>query len=343
MLGSTPALQRAAPLVHLAPLLAEKGVALDAVLAGTGISTNDIRPENFVPYAAVLEILDRAAALSGCEDIGLQIGFRQGLGTIGLAGEVMRHAATLGEALSDFAAFQITNSTGASVYLHRADDEVMWGYGVYDASHAASVQIHDLVLAAGSVLLAELTGGAVRAVELASMRPAPADIRPWLRLGAPIRFGQDRTCIFLTRAAAAFPLPTADQTVREAALAVIGPLVTKGSWGWAGRTQHAMRALLLEGRSRMPLVAHHLGIHPRTLSRALRREGTTFEQIKDDVRYAMARELLTLTSLPVGEIAETLDFATSSAFIHAFHRWSGTTPAEWREGIDRANGRTERG
>jgi len=54
------------------------------------------------------------------------------------------------------------------------------------------------------------------------------------------------------------------------------------------------------------------------------------EPIKDAVRFAAARELLSLTALPVGEVAMA-DFASPSAFIHAFRRWSGTAPGRWRE------------
>ncbi|MCH5376788.1 MAG: helix-turn-helix domain-containing protein, partial [Planctomycetes bacterium] len=62
------------------------------------------------------------------------------------------------------------------------------------------------------------------------------------------------------------------------------------------------------------------------------------ETIKDDVRFAVARELLSLTSLPIGDIATTLDFASPSAVIHAFQRWSGTSPTTWRQGQNAVHG-----
>lgn len=77
-------------------------------------------------------------------------------------------------------------------------------------------------------------------------------------------------------------------------------------------------------------MAAHLGTTPRTLRRALDAEGTTFEEIRDRVRFAMARELLDLTGLQAAHIALTLDFATPSAFVRAFRRWTGCTPSVWR-------------
>lgn len=324
------ALQRAAPLMQLAPLLAAAGVSLEDALDGTGLSVDDIGPDRFIPFAAFLEILERSATLSGNADIGLQLGRRLGLGVLGPVGDVMRHAATLGEALADFAAFQILNCTGAAVYLHRVGDEVMWGYGIYDSAHAASPVIHDAVIAVGSALIAELARGRVRPNEITLMRPAPADPAPWRSLGAPVRFGQARTCMFLSRSAMARPLTTADAGARDAALAKVASYLARAPWGWAGRTRHVLRTRLQDGPPTMPEVARHLDIDVRTLRRALAREGTGFAEIRDQVRSAVACELLSLTRLPVGDVAEIVDFATPSSFVHAFRRWTGTTPSAWR-------------
>ena len=78
-------------------------------------------------------------------------------------------------------------------------------------------------------------------------------------------------------------------------------------------------------------VAGRLGLHPRTLRRRLRQEGTSFEAIKDEVRYAAARELLMLGALDIADIAFTLDYASVSSFVHAFRRWSGMSPGRWRQ------------
>ena len=79
-------------------------------------------------------------------------------------------------------------------------------------------------------------------------------------------------------------------------------------------------------------VAERLGLHPRAMRRRLRGEGTTFEAIKDEVRYAAARELLMLGALGIADISFTLDYATASSFVHAFRRWSGESPGLWRKG-----------
>ena len=52
-----------------------------------------------------------------------------------------------------------------------------------------------------------------------------------------------------------------------------------------------LRPLLLAGSASHREVAAHLNIHPRTMGRRLEEENHTFEQLKDEVRLAVAREL----------------------------------------------------
>jgi AraC-like DNA-binding protein len=91
-----------------------------------------------------------------------------------------------------------------------------------------------------------------------------------------------------------------------------------------------MRGALCMGDVTMTALAAQLGMHAKTLERHLAKEQTNFETLRGEVRYVVARDLLDVTDLPVGEIALALSYATPSAFNHAFRRWSGTTPSDWR-------------
>ena len=254
----------------LPPLLAALGVDLEAVLAGTGIAAADFRPEAFVPFAACQTVLDRAAKLSGCDDLGLRLGRRQSLATLGPVGDVMRHAATLGEALNDFVTFQLGNSTGAAVYLLRSANDVVLGYGVYDSGGYVSPQLYDLVLAVGHTVIAELTEGAITADELWSIRTEPKDTKPYRGMAQrPILFGQSQTCLVYSAASMNYALPSANRAVRRELLAGLAARLSPKPWGMAARAKHALRSLMLQHKTTMPETARHLGVHPRTLRRAL--------------------------------------------------------------------------
>jgi AraC-like DNA-binding protein len=71
-------------------------------------------------------------------------------------------------------------------------------------------------------------------------------------------------------------------------------------------------------------------MHRRTLDRRLKTFAVNFQALNDEVRYEVARQLLDDTAIPVTAIAQSLHYNDTSAFTHAFRRWSGCSPTQWR-------------
>ena len=80
-------------------------------------------------------------------------------------------------------------------------------------------------------------------------------------------------------------------------------------------------------------VGEQLGIHPQTLRRRLSAEGTTFKEIKNQLRRDTALHFLGKQGLSIEEIAHRAGFSESSAFIRAFKVWTGVTPYTYRKGL----------
>ena len=78
--------------------------------------------------------------------------------------------------------------------------------------------------------------------------------------------------------------------------------------------------------------ARTLAVHPRTLQRRLRAEGTSFAAIVDEVRRRNAHRYLTGTDLPLTRISTLLGFAEQATFTRSCRRWWGTTPTAVRRG-----------
>ena len=81
---------------------------------------------------------------------------------------------------------------------------------------------------------------------------------------------------------------------------------------------------------RMSEISASLCMTTRTLRRRLVQEGVTFAELRDEVRVAMADELLTVPQLSIPQIAERLGYAEPTSFINAFKRWHGVTPHAFR-------------
>jgi AraC-like DNA-binding protein len=91
-----------------------------------------------------------------------------------------------------------------------------------------------------------------------------------------------------------------------------------------------LRIELVTTKSSSSAMARRLVMHRRTLNRHLKAEGTGFRTLVDAVRFAVARQLLSDTDIPLAEIAAALDFSEPAAFTRAFQRWSGRAPSSWR-------------
>jgi AraC-like DNA-binding protein len=304
---------------------------VEDVLIGTGLVPADLSPDRFFELSTILKVLDNAVERSGREDLGLLLGARNSVAVLGPLSQVVRAAPTLGEALSDLSTFQDRNTSAATTYLRRQGEDVFFGYGVHDPRPGVSAVTQDIVLAILNRIVTQLSRGAVRPREYLSMRPVPRNPGLWSTLGAEVRFGEAETGFYLSSEDMAFPLPTADRDERDRALDELLSQPALLAAEWTHRTRRALRALLLEGCSRMPEVALRLGVGPRSLRRALAREGTSFAEVRDAVRLAMARDLLSMSMLSIADLVLTLDFATPTTFIRAFRRWTGETPAAWRD------------
>lgn len=324
----SPALQRVGPLSQLPGVLARKGVSLEAVLEGLSLAAADLRPETQLPISTISTMLDRAAGHPGLEQIGLLLAEAQNHMALGPVGQLMMSCETLGSALGTFVALQMANSTAGAAYLHPAGEDHALGFGIY-APELPSSHIYDVSAAVGHNMVRDLTGGAVRPAEVLLGRPQPRNPEPYRRFfGCPVRFNEGQNCLILPGRSLGFRLPTADARLRERLITALQQIALQQ--GFAARVRHAIRPLLLSGDASHKRVAAHLNLHPRTMGRRLEEEGVTFEQLKDEVRLAAARELLARTAIAVSDVAGSLGYATPSAFVRAFRRWTGSSPSAWR-------------
>ena len=325
----SPALQRVGPLARLPAILARHGVSVDAVLQGLALSAEALRPDTQLPISTISTMLDRAASHPGLEQIGLLLAEEQNHEALGPVGQLMMSCETLGSALGSFVTLQMANSTAAAAYLLPVGEDYALGFGVY-APELPSSHIYDTSAALGHNMVRDLTRGAVQPAEVLLSRSVPRNPDSYRRFfGCPVRFNEGQNCIILPGRSLGFRLPTEDAALRERLIIALQQQIARQQ-GFASRVRHAIRPLLLSGDASHTRVAAHLNLHPRTMGRRLEAEGVTFEQLKDEVRLAVSRELLARTEMAVSDVAAALGYATPSAFVRAFRRWTAKPPSLWR-------------
>jgi len=338
MITVETALQRAGPAALIGPLLREYGVDPDQVARSIQfpVVLSELNPDKVVPLSNLLALADAAVQASGDPHFCFKLGSRYRWSNHGIIHRLTMTACTLRSALVDFSEFQRLYSNTTSLYLHRLGTDFIFGFGVHSGTPRFLSHLNTVSACIGYNLVLELTGGAVQPLELHFAADAPRQMSGLQPLfpGCTLRFNQSQTGIIIAGDMIDWKLPGFDPDARRRFIAEI-----EQAYGGAPvsiKVQRLVRPQLLNEDPSMEGMAQLLAIHPRTLRRALAKEGTTFEAIRDGVRNTMARELLQITRLSIGEISAILAFSSHAAFVRAFERWNGMTPSGWRGQTDPA-------
>lgn len=91
--------------------------------------------------------------------------------------------------------------------------------------------------------------------------------------------------------------------------------------------------LLPKGQVNIEQISEKLNISRWTLTRKLKKEGTTFKGLLMALRKELAENYLTNKKLSTIEIAFLLGYSEASAFQRAFKGWTGRNPDEFRQSL----------
>ncbi len=163
--------------------------------------------------------------------------------------------------------------------------------------------------------------------------PRPADISEHERIfECPIRFGAETCQMVIARDVWDMPRTGGDPDLFSVldthARMLLEQLPSPDDI--VGRVREAIEAELRGGDPKLESIARRLAMSPRTLQRRLRDQGVLFNDLLDTTRFRVARSYLAKRDVAGTEVAYLLGFAEQSSFNHAFKRWSGQTPTEYR-------------
>lgn len=97
-----------------------------------------------------------------------------------------------------------------------------------------------------------------------------------------------------------------------------------------------IRRILIEHPGKYPsieTISEKLGMYPRSLRRKLEAEGNSYRDLLAEVRMRLAIEYLRKTHMTNDEIATRLGYSDAANFRHAFVRWTGKSPSDFRSAV----------
>jgi AraC-like DNA-binding protein len=98
-----------------------------------------------------------------------------------------------------------------------------------------------------------------------------------------------------------------------------------------GRVRRVLLEELRLGEPTLSRLAARLRTSERTLQRRLNSEGTSVQALLDEARHQISLRHLAESKESIAEISFLLGFAEVRAFHRAFKRWTGSTPAAYRQ------------
>ncbi|WP_029042441.1 AraC family transcriptional regulator [Cucumibacter marinus] len=168
-------------------------------------------------------------------------------------------------------------------------------------------------------------------IEMTHAQPAHADQLEQI-LQCPIAFGCTRNAMQIAPEWLLRPFENTSRYVfgifADKADALLAELEKEDSI--RSRVEAELMPGLHKGEASIDAIASELGMSRATLYRRLKQEGTTFAEIADELRCRMASDYLAARKVSVNEAAYLVGFSEASSFVRAFRRWTGQTPAEYR-------------
>ena len=319
--------------VGLLPLLRERGIEVEALVAQVGLPVTAFdHPDNVIPFAALGQFISLAADRTGLADIGLRACMRTRLGALGTVGYLVANSESVGSGLTCLQTYLHLHDEGAAPYLLLEDGVAILGYEVLESGLAGADQIAFGALAIGANILREICGAGFALREVTFAFHGPPDTSFFrAHFAAPVRFDAVRTALAFDAALLGRPIAGADSILRDVLMSQAREIDrVEGSELATDRIRRVMRTLLATGSFGQAQVAGAFGMNRRTLARRLQTCGTTFREVLDEARFDTARGLLKDSGASLADIALKLGYADATAFTRAFRRWSGTSPAAWR-------------
>src|SRR5574344_1908170 len=317
----------------------EAGVA--PALAGSLLQDFGLTPQLLAGAGARLSIprymrLGHAAIeLSGRPDLGLLAGARSRLELLGLAGVCAAQAPDVRAALRCLTGFELLYARN---YLGQSrldeDSQGAWvsfySIAPYNGYNRFVV---DAVLRGWLAQMQQMAGQPVIPDRVQIEYPAPAHAARFEQaFGCPVEFSAPANRLRLSRATLALRNPQHCAHGWQELLHLCRQQLQKlqKPVRLSQQTGQLIASRLRQGEPDLESTARLLKLPAWTLQRRLEQEGTSFRQLLQDTRHALALSYLRDPRLSLGEIAWLLGFASSEAFQRAFKRWQGQPPGLYR-------------
>ncbi|WP_101675792.1 AraC family transcriptional regulator [Alloalcanivorax mobilis] len=273
------------------------------------------------------QLWDRFCAAADDPLVGLDLGLALQVGHLDTAGMILMSCETVGEAVESLLDYHPIVGEGGDFQLVHRDGQCLLCYQpVYLMRRETRVET---VLASLLNLTRWATGERFQAASLHVRHAAlAAPERYRQRLGVPVSFNAGENALCFDPSQLALPLIHANPALCRHLRGLADDLLARlDSHSLSASVTALVREQPRWGKEK---IAQQLGMSGRHLVRKLADEGSGFKLLRDTLLQELAEQGLRRGER-LADLAERLGFSDESAFAKAFKRWTGASPARFRD------------
>lgn len=328
-------LVRVAALAGYAETMAQLGADPRPLLREQGLSADLLaNPEQLIPARATIRLLERSAAVTGCETLGLRMAEGRALANLGATSLLIALQPSLRHALTALREFRARINSTLVLHMEELPDAVILREDFALRSPEPSRQSSDLALGVLTRLCTEVLGAdwSPRLACFSHAAPGQGDIAVFSRVfRCPLQFDSELNGIVLRPSDLDQPNPRADPQMASHARQLLDMVMRPTERTAIQDVDQLIRLLMPAGRASIQGCAASMGVTVRTLQRMLDAEGTSFSALLNQARMQLATQYLANPRMRITDIAGMLGYSSIGAFSRWYRQAFGATPRAGRQ------------
>ncbi|MDB5239719.1 MAG: AraC family transcriptional regulator [Spirosoma sp.] len=312
----------------------QRGADAYALAQAVGITAEQLRdPDGRVSIGQMQALWPKVVLATGDPHFDLKIGEMINPVAVGVLAYVMMHSPTLGQAFAKLCQYQDIVCDGIRTTGKQTGNLFRLSLQINSPDIIYPEYAINSELSVYQAAIRAMTGLNLSATEIHFSYPRPNDTHEHERVFAPalVFFDAAETTMVLDAALLDTPVlnasPGLSAIFERHADELLQRLQTPTL---SSRVRTEIVALMKGEEPTLMTVADRLSMGVRTLQLHLKNEGTTYQQVLDDIRKELAVKHLREQYLSTTDIAYLLGFAEPSVFFRSFKKWTGQTPGTYR-------------
>lgn len=315
------------------------GANANQILQRSGLDARLLEDgDNRIDLTYLMRIGFNAIKATGRPDLGLLAGYSASITRFGYAGLAAMTAPDLGTALGVITRYEDLFGRcyrGNSTLQADGKQARMQFYSIAPYNDYTYFVV-DAILSGWAQTITWLTGRDDLVLSAHIEFPTPDYYQAYQRhFHCPVLFNQETNCLILREHALKSPVlyqnPCLHTSLIEQCNLALSRVALADSFH--NKVQKVLGTMLHGRTPTIEEVSQQLNLPTWTLRRKLKEENTSFQTLVDEMRRDVALSYMRNTDLSFGEISYLLGFSTPGAFQRAFKRWAGTTPGDFRKGL----------